>query len=64
MRFLGINIPDNKRVEISLSYIYGIGISSARRIVKTVKIDSEKRLKDLNAQELNQLKDCIEKNIK
>ena len=51
-------------MEISLSYIYGIGISSARRIVKTVKIDSEKRLKDLNAQELNQLKDCIEKKYK
>ncbi|MEK7574438.1 MAG: 30S ribosomal protein S13 [Patescibacteria group bacterium] len=64
MRFLGINIPDNKKVEISLSYIYGIGVPLARQIVKTVKIDPEKRLKDLNAEELNQLKDCIEKSCK
>ena len=64
MRFLGLNIPDNKRAEISLSYIYGIGIPSARRIIKAAKIDSGKRLKDLDAQELNQLKDYIEKNYK
>lgn len=64
MRFLGINIPDNKKAEISLSYIYGIGIASARRIIKIAKIDSEKRLKDFDTQELNQLKDIIEKNYK
>lgn len=64
MRFLGLNIPDNKRAEISLSYIYGIGIASARRIIKAAKIDSGKRLKDLDAQELNHLKDYIEKNYK
>lgn len=64
MRFLGINIPDNKRVEIALSYIYGIGPSSARRIVNIIKIAPQKRIKDLNPQELNQLKDCIEKNYK
>lgn len=64
MRFLGINIPDNKRVEIALSYIYGIGPSSARRIVNIIKIAPQKRVKDLNPQELNQLKDCIEKNYK
>jgi small subunit ribosomal protein S13 len=64
MRFLGVNIPDNKRVEIALSYIYGIGISLARRIVNVAKIDPRKRVKDLNSQELNQLKDSIEKNYK
>ena len=64
MRFLGLNIPDNKRAEISLSYIYGIGAASARQIIKAAKIDSGKRLKDLDAQELNQLKDYIEKNYK
>ncbi len=64
MRFLGVNIPDNKRVEFSLSYIYGIGPSLARQIIKTAKIDSQKRTKDLNTQEFNQLKDVIEKNFK
>lgn len=64
MRFLGVNIPDNKRVEIALSYIYGIGIPLARQIIKVTKIDSRKRIKDLNTQELNQLKDYIERNYK
>lgn len=64
MRFLGVNIPDNKRVEISLSYIYGIGSSSARQIVKDAKVDPQKRIKDLNAQEVNQLKEFIEKKHK
>lgn len=64
MRFLGVNIPDNKRVEIALSYIYGIGPSLARRIVNNINISPQKRVKDLSPQELNQLKDCIEKNYK
>lgn len=64
MRFLGVNIPENKKVEISLSYIYGIGSSLARRIIKIAKIESQKRFKELTSQELNQLKDCIEKNFK
>lgn len=64
MRFLGVNIPDNKKVEISLSYIYGIGPSSARQIIKDAKVDPQKRVKDLNAQEVSQLKDFIEKKYK
>jgi len=64
MRFLGVNIPDNKRVEISLSYIYGLGPSSARQIVKDAKIDPQKRVKDLNTQEANLLKEFIEKKYK
>jgi len=64
MRLIGVNIPDNKRVEISLSYIYGIGPSLARQIIKAAKIAPQKRVKDLNSQESNQLKDFIEKNYK
>lgn len=64
MRFLGVNIPDNKRVEIALSYLYGIGPSSARQVVKDAKVDPQKRVKDLNAQEVNLLKDSIEKKYK
>jgi len=64
MRFLGVNIPDNKRIEIALSYIYGIGPSLARQIIKIIKINPDKRAKDLNTQELNQLKDYIEKKYK
>lgn len=64
MRFLGVNIPDNKRVEIALSYLYGIGPSSARQVIKDAKVDPQKRVKDLNAQEVNLLKDSIEKKYK
>lgn len=64
MRFFGVNIPDNKRVGIALTYIYGIGNPSARRIVEAAKIDPKKRAKDLSTQELNQLKDFIEKTHK
>jgi small subunit ribosomal protein S13 len=64
MRFLGVNIPDNKRAEIALSYIYGLGVSSVRRIINELKISPQKRVKELTSQELNQLKDCIEKNYK
>jgi len=64
MRFLGVNIPDNKIVEISLSYIYGIGVASARKVVAAAKIDPKKRVKDLTTEEFNQLKDFIEKTYK
>jgi len=64
MRFLGVNIPDNKKVEISLSYIYGIGPSLARQIIKAAKVDFQKKTKDLSTQEFNQLKEVIEKKYK
>lgn len=64
MRLVGINIPDNKRIEIALTYIYGIGRSSASRIVQTANINFGKRAKDLTSEEVNKLKECIEKNFK
>ncbi len=64
MRLLGINIPDNKRVEISLTYLYGVGRTLSRDILKNTKIDMDKRAKDLTADELNKIKEYIEKNYK
>ena len=61
MRLVGVNIPDEKRVEIALTYIYGIGSTSASLIVKEVGIDSTKRTKDLTQQEVAKIKDIIEK---
>lgn len=63
-RIAGVNIPDNKQIEISLSYIYGIGRSSAKKILKEIGIDPHKKASELNAQEVSQLKDIIEKNYK
>ncbi len=64
MRLAGINIPDNKRIEIALTYIYGIGHSLANRILQAAKIDLNKRAKDLTPEEINRLKEFIEKNYK
>ena len=64
MRLIGINIPDNKRIEVALTYVYGIGCSLANDILKTAKIDFNKRAKDLTPEEINRLKQEIEKNYK
>ena len=63
-RIAGVNIPDNKQIEIALTYIYGIGRSLSRKILKETGIDPNKKASELSAQELNQLKDLIEKNYK
>jgi len=61
-RFLGINIPDDKNINIALTYIYGIGRSSSEKLLKEAGIDFGKKTKDLSAPELNSLKELIEKN--
>jgi len=64
MRLVGINIPDNKRIEIALTYIYGIGPSLANKILKSAKIDFNKRARSLTSEEIGRLKEIIEKNYK
>ena len=64
MRIAGINIPDNKRVEIALSYIYGVGRPLAQKILDNTKIDPNKRAKDLSQAEVSKIKEFIEKNYK
>lgn len=64
MRIAGINVPDEKKVAIALRYIYGVGPSRASLILEKTKIDPNKRAKELNASELNQIKEIIEKNYK
>lgn len=64
MRLLGINIPDNKKIGISLSYIYGIGRVSAARLLKMAKIDVDKKTKDLTSEEAGRIKEVVEKNCK
>lgn len=64
MRIVGVNIPDNKKIEYSLPYIYGIGLSSARKILKTAQVDPAKRAKELSQPEINRLREAIEKTYK
>jgi len=63
-RIAGVNIPDNKRIKTALTYIYGIGDSLSEKILTEIKINSSKKAKDLTAQEINQLREIIEKNYK
>ena len=60
VRIAGIDIPDNKRVEFALPYIYGIGHSRARIIAKSAGVDENKLAKDLSSAEVNKLKTVIE----
>jgi small subunit ribosomal protein S13 len=64
MRLLGINIPDNKKISISLPYIYGIGNSLSVRILSALKIDPSKKTKDLTQDEVGKIKEFVEKNYK
>lgn len=63
-RLLGINIPDNKKIEFALVYIYGIGPSSSAVILRTSGVDANKRAKDLTPEELNKIQKIIEKNYR
>lgn len=59
-RIAGINIPDNKRIEIALTYIYGIGRSLSTRVLKEANIDSDKRTSQLSDEELNRIRKIMD----
>ena len=61
-RIAGVNVPSNKRIEISLRYIFGIGPKFAKNICKSVKIDVNKRVSELNDSDLNKIRDLIDQN--
>ena len=63
-RIAGVNIPENKQIEIALTYIYGIGRSLSKKILIATKIDLSKKAKDLSSQEINTLRKIIEDNYK
>ena len=59
-RIAGVDLPREKRVEIGLTYIYGIGVSSAKRIIAEAGVDPDTRCKDLTAEEVKRLSDVID----
>lgn len=59
-RISGVDLPRGKRIEIGLTYIYGIGPSAARSIVSAAGIDRERRVQELNDEEVNRLRHIIE----
>jgi small subunit ribosomal protein S13 len=59
-RVAGVEIPNEKKLKISLTYIYGVGDSKVKDILKATKLDGEKRTKDLDEQELSVLRKYLE----
>lgn len=60
-RIAGVDIPRNKRVEVSLTYIYGIGLSTSQEILKTTGINPDTRVKDLTDDEVNAIRNEVSK---
>jgi small subunit ribosomal protein S13 len=63
-RITGVSIPDNKRIAIAITYIYGIGDTLSKKILAETTIDPNKKAKDLTQKEINDLKEIIEKKYK
>ena len=63
-RIAGVDLPRDKRVAIALTYIYGIGQSTARQIMTDVGISQDTRVRDLTEEEVSRLRDYIDKNLK
>ncbi|MGI6468539.1 MAG: 30S ribosomal protein S13 [Syntrophomonadaceae bacterium] len=61
-RIAGVDLPRDKRVEVSLTYIYGIGRPSSKQILAQAGINPDTRVKDLTEEEVSKLRDIIEKN--
>jgi small subunit ribosomal protein S13 len=63
-RIAGVDIPRDKRVEISLCYIYGIGLTTSRKILERTRISPDRRVKDLTEEEVNRLREVIDREFK
>lgn len=64
VRLVGVDLPQNKRVEIALTYIYGIGLTTSKEILNSTGINPDVRVKDLTEEDLSKLRDYIQTNLK
>lgn len=64
VRLVGVDLPRNKRIEIALTYIYGIGLTTAKEIIAATGVDPDIRVKDLSEEDLAKLRDYIQQNLK
>ena len=62
-RIAGVNLPNQKRLEIGLTYIYGIGQSTAQKICKDLELDPDQKIKDLTDDEVTKLRTYIDSNV-
>lgn len=63
-RISGVNIPDDKRVEIALTYIYGIGLTTSQKILAEGGVDPNTRVKDLTEAQVIKIREYIDKNVR
>ncbi len=62
-RIAGVDLPNNKRVEIGLTYIYGIGLTTSKKIIKETGVNPDTRVKDLSDAEVAKLREYIEHHL-
>ncbi len=63
-RISGVDLPNDKRVEIGLTYIYGIGLTSAQKILVQAKVDGDIRVKDLSTEDVTKIRNIVTKDYK
>ena len=63
-RIAGVDLPANKRVEIALTYIFGIGLTTSKRIITEANVDPNRRVKDLSDDEINDIRKTIDNTVK
>ncbi|MEG0096351.1 MAG: 30S ribosomal protein S13, partial [Raoultibacter sp.] len=63
-RLVGVDLPRDKRIEVGLTYIYGIGTTTAQKIIAETGVDPDVRVKDLSEDDLSKLRDYIQEHIK
>ena len=63
-RIAGVYLPREKRVEVGITYIFGIGLPTAKKIIAEIGINPDTRVKDLSEQEINKLREYIEHHVK
>ena len=63
-RIMGVDIPREKRIEIALTYLYGVGLHTSQKVLAEVQIDPNKRAKDLTEKEISALTTAIQKSSK
>lgn len=62
-RLVGVDLPRDKRIEVGLTYIYGIGLTTAKKIIAETGVDPDVRVKDLSEDDLAKLRDYIQENL-
>ena len=62
-RIAGVDLPNNKRVEIGLTYIYGIGLTTSKKILEDTGINPDVRVKDLTEEDISKLREYIDQNL-